>query len=67
MKTKLKLYVWTGFSRDWSDGLAFAIAKDEGEARMLIEKHRSFPVSTWGDLEVHRLDRRVARCVSGGG
>lgn len=67
MKAKLKLYVWTGFSPDYTSGLAFAIAKDEGEARRLIERQRGFEVSTWGDLEVRRIDQRVARCVSGGG
>lgn len=67
MKQKLKLYVWTGFSPDYTSGLAFAIAKDEPEARQLIEKQRGFEVLTWGHLEVLRLDQHTARCVSGGG
>jgi len=60
----LKLFIWTGFNRDWSDGLAFAIAKNETEAKKLIEKHTR--VYDWGDLEIRPLSWRVARCVNGG-
>ena len=67
MSKKLKLFIWTGFSPDYSDGLAFAIAHDETEAKKLVEAYRGFGVSEWGTLEVRRLDYRVARCVSGGG
>ena len=64
---KLKLFIWTGFCPDWSSGLAFAIAKDETEAKKLIIKERGMEVYRWGDLEIRPLLRRVARCVSGGG
>ena len=64
---KLKLFIWTGFSPDYTDGLAFAIAKTESEAKKLIEKERGYEVYIWGDLEVRRINWRVARCVSGGG
>jgi hypothetical protein len=67
MTSKLKLYIWTDFCRDWSGGLAFAIAKDETEARKLVEKNRGYTVYDWGNLEVKRLDQRIARSVSGGG
>ena len=63
----MKLFIWTGFSPDYTSGLAFAIAKDETEARALIEKERGFKVYEWGELEVRPLNRKVARCVSGGG
>lgn len=66
-KTKMKLFIWTEFSPDYSDGLAFAIAKDEPEARKLIEKEYGFSPSNWGTLEVRILTRKIARCVSGGG
>ncbi len=62
----MRLFIWTNFCPDYSGGLAFAIAKDEADARKQIEKMRGYPVYDWGDLEVKRLDRRVARCVSGG-
>ena len=67
MKTKLKLFVWTGFCPDYTAGLAFAIAKDETDARKLIEKGRNFPVYDWGDLKIKSVNRRTAYSVSGGG
>ena len=67
MRKKLKLFIWTGFDPDYTDGLAFAIAADEKEGRKLVEKHRGFKVRNWGDLEVRPVTWRVARCVSGGG
>ena len=36
METNLKLFIWTGFCPDYTDGLAFAIAGDETEAKKLI-------------------------------
>jgi len=63
----MKLYVWTGFSPDYTGGLAFAIAEDESDARKQIESKRGFEVHSWGTLSVHCLDRRVAGSVSGGG
>jgi hypothetical protein len=63
----LKLFIWMGFCPDYTSGLAFAIAKDEAEARKLVEKEHGYEVYEWGDLEVRGLDKKVARCVSGGG
>lgn len=64
---KLKLFVWTGFSPDWTDGLAFAIAHDEAEARKMIIKAKGWTPSGWGELHIHRLDQRCTYNVSGGG
>lgn len=67
-KQKLKLFVWTGFSPDWTPGLAFAIAPDETTARKLVIKsHFGIEPSEWGDAKVYRLNARRAFCVSGGG
>lgn len=63
----MKLFIWTDFSPDYSSGLAFAIAKSESEARKQIIKELGFNPTSWGNLEVRRLDRSVAKCVSGGG
>jgi len=63
----LALYVWTGFSPDYTDGLAFAIAHNEGEARRLVVEAMGFDTSTWGTLEVLPLDQPTAFAVSGGG
>lgn len=66
-KAKLKLFVWTDYCPDYTGGLAFAIAKDETEARRLVGEKRGFTVSHWGDLEILELNNPVAREVSGGG
>ena len=67
MKTKLKLFVWTDFSPDYTPGIAFAIAYSETEARAMIEKDRGCAIAHWGTLTIHRLDRRLAKSVGGGG
>ena len=68
-KKKLKLFIWTDFCSDWTEGLAFAIASDETEARKLIIKKFGGTGDgiRWGDLEIRRLDHRVSRYVQGGG
>ena len=66
-KTKLKLFVWTDYSPDYTPGLAFAIAKDEADARNQIKEKRGFQVYTWGNLKIYPLNRRHAEAVSGGG
>ena len=37
-KSRLKLFIWTGFCPDYTGGLAFAIARDESDARKQIER-----------------------------
>jgi len=67
MEANLRLFVWTEFCPDYSSGLAFAIAKDETDARKLIERQRGYEVFTWGKLNIYPLTRRIAQSVSGGG
>ncbi len=67
IKTKLKLFVWTGFSPDYTDGLAFAIAEDTEEAMKLIEEDRDFEVYQWGKLKIYPLNQKIAKSVDGGG
>ena len=62
----MKLFVWSGFSPDYTNGLAFAIAKDESDARQQVIKEMGYEPHTWGTLSTHRVDRRVAKAVSGG-
>jgi len=64
---KLKLFVWTGFSPDYTAGLAFAIAEDEDEARHLVIKENGFEPGEWGDLTVLPVNKKIAYSVSGGG
>jgi hypothetical protein len=66
-KARLKLFVFTEFCPDYTSGLAFAIAKDETEARKLIEKDRDFSVYEWGTLTIYPLTKKIAKSVSGGG
>ena len=47
MKTKLKLYIWTGFCPDYTYGMAFAIARDESDARKQIEDRKGSKVYDW--------------------
>lgn len=67
MKSKMKLYVWTKFCPDYTDGLAFAMAKDETEARKLVVKAYGYEPYTWGELHVHLLTKKVGYAVCGGG
>jgi hypothetical protein len=60
------LYVWEGFSHDYTDGLAFAIAESVEEAMKQIEEFQGYEVYTWGKLSTHPLNEKIARCVSGG-
>ena len=66
MKTKLKLFIWTNFCPDYSGGLAFAIARDEADAKKLVIQQEGYDVSAWGTLEVKPLTMRIARSVVGG-
>lgn len=63
----LRLYVWTGFKRDFSDGLAFAIADSEEDARRQIKDKMGCSDNDWGELSVHPLNRRTCEGVYGGG
>ena len=65
--SKMKLFVWTTFSPDYTGGLAFAIAENVAQAMALvIERHGRNPIE-WGTLEILPLETPVARAVSGGG
>lgn len=64
---KKKLFVWTHFNPDYSSGLAFAIAKDETEARKLVLEKMGYKPMDWGDLTVYPLSKKLAFAVSGGG
>ena len=65
--TNLRVFVWTGFSPDYTAGLAFAIARDESDAREQIKQEHGYDPLTWGTLKIYPVTRRMARSVSGGG
>lgn len=62
----MKLFVWTEFSPDYSNGLAFAISEDVIEAQKMIETEMGYTPLDWGNLQIVELDTPFARCVSGG-
>jgi len=62
----LKLFVWKGFAPDYTDGLAFAIAENETEARKLIIKKIGFNFSEWGNLKIKPLNKKTSFAVAGG-
>jgi hypothetical protein len=64
---KLKLYVWTGFCPDYTNGLAVALASDETEARKMVAKNRGYDPHEWGTLEVQPITKPFAASVTGGG
>lgn len=64
---KLSLYVWKEFAPDYSRGLAFAIAKNEAQARELIIAALGVEPYEWGPCEVMPIDKPVAAAVYGGG
>jgi len=65
-KAELKLFVWTKFCPDYTDGLAFAIAENETQARNLIKETLVFEPGPWGPLSIYPLTKRIAFCVPGG-
>jgi len=64
---ELKLFVFTNFCPDYAGGLAFAIAKDETDAKKQIEKKQGYTHNSWGTLTIKPLTKRTAYCVRGGG
>ena len=64
---KLKLFVFTEFDPGYTDGLAFAIAESETEARELIMARRRYEPDNWGILKIHSLTEKVSYSISGGG
>lgn len=62
----LKLYIWTDFQRDYTGGMAIAIAETEEEAIGLVTKEVGGVVWGWGELEVREISK-CARYVNGGG
>lgn len=63
---ELKLYIWTGFCPDYTDGMAFAVAETEEEARLLVTRWFDSTPYEWGELET----TPICKCgygVYGGG
>lgn len=63
----MKLFVWTDFCRDYSPGLAFAIATEADKAMEMVRASLGHEPGDWGTLQVLPLDAPVAFAVYGGG
>ena len=65
--TDMKLFVWTEFLPDIVDGLAFAIARNEKEAKKLVMSSMDLNPSNWGPTQVLPLNKPVGFGVHGCG
>jgi hypothetical protein len=63
----LKLYVWRDFNRDWSSGLAVALASSEAEAMKVVQDAHGWADFGTDPVEVYDIDKPIAFTVSGGG
>lgn len=58
---ELKLFAWTGFCPNYTCGLAFAVARNLKEAKLLVQtKYGDTKVRDWGDLSIHELNEPCA-------
>jgi hypothetical protein len=68
---KWQVFLFEDFCSDFYDGMAFAIARDENEAKELIieqfSKHHSKEPYEWGKMSVWPVDTKMAAFVCGGG
>ena len=62
----LKLFVWRQFAPDYENGLAFAIAHDEREARRLIVDNLDYDPADWGPCDVHDITQPIGAACAGG-
>ena len=65
----MKLYVWEGVLTDYTDGIMFALANNEDEARKLILDTRDWDCRVETDLEATPdvYDSPVGFSLAGGG
>lgn len=63
----MRLFVWEGFCPDYTDGLAFAIARNIEEAKKLVIESKGYTPFDWGTVREFPVTEPRAFCVSGGG
>lgn len=66
-KKVLKVFVWEDFSRDYTSGLAVAIAENEAQARKMVCKAYGAGNPDFGGAPLVRRLGRCAFAVGGGG
>lgn len=62
----LKLYVWNHFNPDYHEGLAFAVAENQGEAMRMVQTQLGYEPSYWGPCKVLKLNKKIAFARTGG-
>lgn len=63
--SELRLYVWSKFAPDWTDGLAVAIAESEEQARSMVVGEIGYSPGDWGPVDVIEI-KPAAFAVRGG-
>lgn len=67
---KLRVFVWNNFCKDWTSGLAVAIAHSEAEAKELVRKEYWVGLTdeeSWGGAaQVYELDQPMCFWCPGG-
>lgn len=63
------IFIWEQFAPDYSDGLAFAIADTEAQARQYVIEKLGYDPSDWGPCDSYCLAEvsEIAGAVTGGG
>ena len=62
-----RLFVWTKFAPDYTEGLAFAVAETTEQAHRLVIEHLGYEPSDWGRLYIYPIRAGIAFAVPGGG
>lgn len=63
----MRLFVWTEFCPDYTDGLAFAIAENIEQAQKLVIEAKGYEPFDWGTVHEFPVTEARSFCVSGGG
>lgn len=62
----MRLFVWTEFCPDYTDGLAFAIAENIEQAQKMVTEAKGYAPFDWGTVQEFPVTEARSFCVSGG-
>ena len=65
--SSMRLFVWTEFCPDYTDGLAFAIAENVEQAHRLVIESKGYEPFDWGPVQEFPVTEPRSFCVAGGG
>lgn len=68
MDGEFRIFVWSQYRTDYSDGLAVAVAKSLEDAIKQVERvsGMALDIQAWGPLEVYPIREAMAFARSGG-